>query len=347
VILSTFTLIFIGGSALSEVLTIILGRISSFFGEWLLKFVPKTAAEMIDRGLIGGLVAGITIALPYVVPFYIILALMEDTGYLPRAAFLMDNLMHKIGLHGKAFIPLILGYGCTVPACIGCRIMETQRERFIAAFVVTLVPCAARTVVILGLVGSYVGLHAALALYVFDLILILALGRLAFKVLPGEPIGLIMEMPPYKKPVMKNVLAKTWARTKDFLYIAFPIIIGGSLIITTLDVMGILGVANSLLSPVITGWLGLPAEAGIPLFFGILRKELAIILLANLMPLTALTATQMIVFSLVTMIYTPCIATIAALTRELGWRKATAITFIDIITAITLGGLANILLQLI
>lgn len=346
-ILSTFTLIFIGGSALSEVLTIILGRISSFFGEWLLKFVPKTAAEMIDRGLIGGLVAGITIALPYVVPFYIILALMEDTGYLPRAAFLMDNLMHKIGLHGKAFIPLILGYGCTVPACIGCRIMETQRERFIAAFVVTLVPCAARTVVILGLVGSYVGLHAALALYVFDLILILALGRLAFKVLPGEPIGLIMEMPPYKKPVMKNVLAKTWARTKDFLYIAFPIIIGGSLIITTLDVMGILGVANSLLSPVITGWLGLPAEAGIPLFFGILRKELAIILLANLMPLTALTATQMIVFSLVTMIYTPCIATIAALTRELGWRKATAITFIDIITAITLGGLANILLQLI
>ncbi|MEM1757682.1 MAG: nucleoside recognition domain-containing protein, partial [Candidatus Bathyarchaeia archaeon] len=131
------------------------------------------------------------------------------------------------------------------------------------------------------------------------------------------------------------------------LYIAFPIIIGGSLIITTLDVMGILGVANSLLSPVITGWLGLPAEAGIPLFFGILRKELAIILLANLMPLTTLTATQMIVFSLVTMIYTPCIATIAALTRELGWRKATAITFIDIITAITLGGLANILLQLI
>lgn len=347
VILSAFTLIFIGGSALSDVLNIILGKTSSFFGEWLLKFIPKTTAEIIERGLVGGLIAGITIALPYVVPFYIILALLEDTGYLPRAAFLMDNLMHKIGLHGKAFIPLILGYGCTVPACIGCRIMETQRERFLAAFLVTLIPCAARTVVILGLVGAYVGLHAALALYVFDLTLILALGRVAFKVLPGEPVGLIMEMPPYKKPVVKNILAKTWARTKDFLYIAFPIIIGGSLIITALDVMGVLEAANSVLAPVITGLLGLPVKAGIPLFFGILRKELAIILLANLVPLNTLTATQMIVFALVTMIYTPCIATIAALIKELGWRKSVAITFVNITIALTLGGLVNIILRTI
>ena len=139
-------------------------------------------------------------------PFYILLALLEDTGYLPRAAFLMDNLMHKIGLHGKAFIPLMLGYGCNVPACIGCRIMETERERFLAAFAVVLIPCAARTVIILGLVGRFIGLHAALALYLFDLVLIFALGRIAFKVVPGEPVGLIMEMPPYKRPSIKNIL---------------------------------------------------------------------------------------------------------------------------------------------
>ena len=112
------------------------------------------AGELIGEGLLGGLIAGIAIVLPFILPFYLILTILEDSGYLPRAAFMMDSLMHKMGIHGKAFIPFILGYGCNVPACLGCRIMETERERTIAAFVVTLVPCAAVTVVVLGLVGA-------------------------------------------------------------------------------------------------------------------------------------------------------------------------------------------------
>jgi len=334
-----FTLIFVGGSFLSEALDYAFQGLVTYIESFLLNFLPSTTVTLIGKGVLGGFVAGITIALPYIVPFYIALALLEDSGYLPRAAFLMDNLMHKIGLHGKAFIPLILGYGCSVPACIGCRIMETERERFLAAFVVTLIPCAARTVVILGLVGRFVGLHAALALYVFDLILIFILGRIAFKVLPGEPVGLIMEMPSYKKPALKNVLTKTWSRTKDFVYIAFPIIVAGSLTITVLDVTGFIGYITAGARPLISGWLGLPVETGIPLIFGILRKELALILLAGLIPLNSLTAVQMIVFALVTMIYIPCIATIAALIREFGWRKALAITLIDITVALLLGGI--------
>jgi len=334
-----FTLIFVGGSFLSEALDYAFQGLVTYIESFLLNFLPSTTVTLIGKGVLGGFVAGITIALPYIVPFYIALALLEDSGYLPRAAFLMDNLMHKIGLHGKAFIPLILGYGCSVPACIGCRIMETERERFLAAFVVTLIPCAARTVVILGLVGRFVGLHAALALYVFDLILIFILGRIAFKVLPGEPVGLIMEMPSYKKPALKNVLTKTWSRTKDFVYIAFPIIVAGSLTITVLDVTGFIGYITAGARSLISGWLGLPVETGIPLIFGILRKELALILLAGLIPLNSLTAVQMIVFALVTMIYIPCIATIAALIREFGWRKALAITLIDITVALLLGGI--------
>jgi ferrous iron transport protein B len=260
--------------------------------------------------------------------------------------------MHKIGLHGKAFIPLILGYGCSVPACIGCRIMETERERFLSAFVVVLIPCAARTVVILGLVGRFLGLHAALALYAFDLILVFILGRVAFKVLPGEPVGLIMEMPQYKKPSAKSVLVKTWSRTKDFVYIAFPIIIVGSLTIVALDILGIMNYIVGGTAPLINGWLGLPAVASIPLIFGVLRKELALILLENVllqqgMMLQDLTAVQMIVFSLVIMIYIPCLATIAACKREFGWRKALAITVIDIALAFFLGGIAYRLLSLI
>jgi ferrous iron transport protein B len=339
VVLVMFSLIFIGGSLFSGFLESLFGGITSYI-EGVLAFLPSAARSLITDGVLGGIVAGITIALPYIVPFYIILALLEDSGYLPRAAFLMDNLMHKIGLHGKAFIPLVLGYGCSVPACIGCRIMETQRERLLAAFVVTLVPCAARTVVILGLVGRFVGLHAALALYVFDLILIFILGRIAFKVLPGEPVGLIMEMPPYKRPSLKSVLTKTWSRTKDFVYIAFPIIVAGSLTITALNLTGFINYITAGAKPLISGWLGLPVEAGIPLIFGVLRKELALILLSQLIPLESLSAIQMIVFALVIMIYIPCIATIAALIREFGWRKALAITFTDITLALLLGGIA-------
>jgi ferrous iron transport protein B len=345
VVLVMFSLIFIGGSLFSGFLESLFGGITSYI-EGVLAFLPQAARSLITNGVFGGVVAGVTIALPYIVPFYIILALLEDSGYLPRAAFLMDNLMHKIGLHGKAFIPLVLGYGCSVPACIGCRIMETQRERLLVAFVVTLVPCAARTVVILGLVGRFVGLHAALALYVFDIILIFILGRIAFKVLPGEPVGLIMEIPPYKRPSLKSVLTKTWSRTKDFVYIAFPIIVAGSLTITALNLTGFINYITAGAKPLISGWLGLPVEAGIPLIFSVLRKELTLILLSQLIPLESLSAIQMIVFALVIMIYIPCIATIAALIREFGWRKALAITFTDITLALLLGGIAYRILLL-
>ena len=311
--------------------------------------LPPALVDLVSKGFLSGIAAGVTIALPYIVPFYIILSILEDTGYLPRVAFLLDNPMHKIGLHGKASICLLLGYGCNVPACIGCRIMETQRERLLGGFVTVLIPCAARTVVILGLVGRYIGIPAALGLYAFDLFLVFALGRVGFKALPGEPVGLIMEMPPYKMPSMKTVARKTWARTRDFVYIAFPLIIAGSLVLEALAVTGLLWSIADLMNPLIVGWLGLPSIAGIPILFGILRKELTLILLADLSGTLnfgqVLSPVQMIVFSLVTMIYVPCIATIAALVREFKWKKALAISIIDILLALLVGGVAFRLLS--
>jgi len=347
VLASIFALIFVGGNLISTCLDYGFSIFTTYAKNALSSFLPEIVLDLIVKGFLSGIIAGITIALPYIVPFYILLALLEDSGYLPRAAFLMDNIMHKIGLHGKAFIPLILGYGCNVSACIGCRIMETERERFLAAFVVVLIPCAARTVVILGLVGRFVGLHAALALYVFDLILIFILGRIAFKVLPGEPVGLIMEMPPYKKPSARNIVMKTWSRTRDFIYIAFPIIIVGSIMIATLEISGFISYIAKGASPFMNGWLGLPAEASIPLIFGILRKELTLILFSELIQIESLTHIQMVVFSLVVMIYIPCLATIAACKREFGWRKALAITVIDVALALFLGGIACRLLSLV
>ncbi len=306
--------------------------------------------ELIGEGVFGGLIAGIAIVLPFILPFYLILTLLEGSGYLPRAAFMTDNLMHRMGIHGKAFIPFILGYGCNVPACLGCRIMETERERTIAAFVVTLVPCAAVTVVVLGLVGAFVGVHWALALYLLNLVVIFILGRVAFKVLPGEPMGLIMEMPPYRKPHVRSVLKETWMRVKDFVYIAFPLIIIGSVVLTGLKIGGLLDPIGNTLSPVTVGWLGLPMITGVLLIFGVLRKELTLVMLAALTGTTnfatVLTPTQMIVFAIVVMYYIPCIATIAALVRELGWKKATYITVFEIAFALILGGIAFRLLVL-
>jgi len=345
---SMFLFVFSLGNFLSELLNNMLYGLRPFltalFGEGLL-------GELVWEGVVEGLIAGATIALPYVIPFYIALYMLEDSGYMSRVAFLMDNAMHKMGLHGKAFIPLMLGYGCNVPACLGCRIMETERERLIAAFVTTLIPCAARTVIILGLVGRFLGIQWALALYAFNLIIVFLMGRLAFKVLPGEPTGLIMEIPDYRLPHLKTVLKQTWFRFVEFLKIAFPLIIAATLTVKLVEEFGLLGILNSILSPVTATWLGLPKAVGISLIFGVLRKELALIMLASLLGTTdfsrVLTPVQMVVLTIVSIFYIPCVATIATLVKEFGWRKALLITVSEILFAIALGGVSLRILELV
>ncbi len=301
--------------------------------------------EILVNGVLEGLIAGISIALPYLIPFYILLAILEDSGYLARMAFLMDAVMHKIGLHGKAFIPIILAYGCNVPGCISCKILETQRARLLTSFIVTLVPCAAVTVVIMGLVATYVGLEWALFLYALNIAIILVLGRIGCKVLPGEPVGLIMEMPDYRLPMPKNILMEAWRELRSFVFMAFPIIIVSTFLIKIIEVAGWLGPISDALSPVTVGWLGLPAIVGITLIFGILRKELALIMLAALLGTgvfsEVLTPVQMITFAVVTMFYVPCAATIAALRKEHGWRVAIGISVFEVLFAIALAGIVS------
>ncbi len=294
-------------------------------------------------GVVDGVLGGVGIALPYIVPFYVVFSVLEDSGYLARIAFLMDSVMHRIGLHGKAFIPIMLGFGCNVPACLACRIMETERERLICAFVASLVPCAARSIVIMGLVAEYVGFRWALLLYVIDFILIFVLGRFAYKAVPGEPVGLIMEMPSYRLPSIPVTTKRTWFRLRAFVYEAFPIMILGNLVIVLADKVGLLAVVQDLLSPVTVLWLGLPAATGVVLIFGVLRKELTLILLASMMGTNnfalILTPAQMFVFAFVVMIYIPCIATIAVLAKEFGNRNAAIITVSEIGLAVVLGGI--------
>ena len=347
-LLLMFYSIFTFGDQTSRLLSDLLYGLEPFFTSI---FGTGIMGNLMWGGVMEGIIAGVTIVLPYIIPFYVTLFFLENSGYLSRIAFLMDNAMHKIGLHGKAFIPLMLGFGCNVPACLGCRIMETQRERLLAAFVTTLVPCAACTVIILGLVGRFLGVQWALALYLFDLVIIFALGRLAFKVVPGEPTALIMEMHDYRWPHPKTVLKQTWFRVAEFIKIAFPLIIIGSIALKLAEFSGALEKVAVVLSPVTVAWLGLPAITGITLMFGVLRKELSLAMLAALLGTTnfaqVLSPVQMVVFTLVAMLYIPCIATIAALVKDFGWKKALFISVFEIAFAIFVGGIAFRILTLL
>jgi ferrous iron transport protein B len=333
------------------------GLLSTLFSDALNFFEPVrptfsgSLAGILWNGVFGGLVAGVTLVVPYVVPFYVMLAMIEDSGILTRVAFMMDNAMHKIGLHGKALIPLILGYGCNVPAIRACRIMETKRERLLTAFAITFAPCAARTILILGLVAAFVGAGWALALYAIDVAVIFALGRIALKVVPGQSTGLIMEMHSFKTPSLSVVSRQTWARTKSLIYIVFPAYVAGSALVQVLYAVGFLKPMSDALSPLTVAWLGLPAVAGVLLILGVVRKEF--ILLASVAVFGStnlalfLTPVQLITLALIGILYVPCLSTIATLAKEFGWKTAAAISVANFATALIAGGVIYRLLSLV
>ncbi len=313
--------------------------------------VSGSILSIIWNGAFGGFVAGVTLVIPFVIPFYLLLAMIEDSGILTRVAFMMDSAMHKIGLHGKAIIPLILGYGCSVPAIHSCKIMESRRERLLAAFAITFAPCAARTIVILSLVGAFLGPLWAFSLYAVDLVIIFVLGKIAMKVVPGKSTGLIMEMHSYKIPSLSVVIKQTWARTKSIIYIVFPIYIVGSALVQVLYTLDLLAPISNAMSPLTVIWLGLPAITGILLILGIVRKEfiiLGVVAIIGSTDLTLLftTPVQLITLAMVSLLYIPCLSTIAILAKEFGWKAAITISLANIASAILIGGLTFRLLSL-
>ncbi|MGB9843754.1 MAG: ferrous iron transport protein B [Caldisericia bacterium] len=328
------------------------GYLNSFFDilkTYFLKFnINETLKKILWDGIGEGVIGGISVALPYLIPFYILLSILEDSGYLSRMAFFTDSFMHFIGLHGKAFFPLMLGFGCNVPAVLGSRILETKKQKFLTATLATLIPCSARTIVILGLVGIFLGFKYVLIIYIIDFIIIFLSGKLLSKIIPGKSYGLIMEMPPLRKPSMKIVLKQSWFRIKDFVYFAFPIIIFGSFLLQLLSLTNLLNIFVQFISPLFVNFLGLPPLTSIPLIFGILRKELTLIMLFSLFGtnsvLSFMAPKQIIIYSLITLFYFPCIATFAVLKREIGLLNAILITIFEIIFAILLGGLLNFIL---
>jgi ferrous iron transport protein B len=308
--------------------------------------LPPLAETVLVSAAVG-LQAGFGIAFPYILLFFLLLSLLEDSGYMTRAAFLADRAMHRVGMHGGAIIPMVVSFGCNVPAIMAARNLGTRRERLIAAFLITLIPCSARTVIIAGMVAAFVGIPAALSIYGMVFCIIVLTGILLSRVTPGKQVGMILEVAPLRRPRGDLVLAKSFHRLGDFLRLAIPLLVAGSVVLGVLQYYGILDAFEALLAPLFVGLLGLPSYAVTALLFGILRKEMAVGTLAVLAGTAALssvmTGLQIYIFAVMSTLFVPCISTMAVLSRENGWKAAAAVTVYTVLLGIGIGAMINLI----
>ncbi len=357
VLVGLFAGLFYVGDALSTLLT---GGWEAWVSPWIrLAMRGMLGESVVGRSLLWGVDAGVNAALavgiPYILIFYLMLSVLEDTGYLNSVAFLTDPFMHRLGLHGRAVIPLVAGAGCNVPAIMGTRVLATTRERILASTLVCLVPCSARTAVIAGAVYKYVGWEAAVGIYLIVAALGWGAGWGLNRVLPGRSTGLVMEMFPFRAPCLRTMLKSTWYRFKGFVWVAMPVVLAGSLALGIIYETGLVWAFTAPLRPIVKGWLGLPAVAGLTLIFAVLRKELALQLLITLAvahygasagDITAfMDRGQIFTYALVNTLYIPCIATIAVLGREIGWKRGLAVSGFTIVLALLAGGVARRLMD--
>jgi ferrous iron transport protein B len=304
------------------------------------QFPPDSLVATVADGLVMGLAGGVAIVLPYLLPFLIGLAVLEDTGYLPRLAYILDSLMHRVGLHGTSVLPLILGYGCSVPAIMATRILESEKDRRITAVLASFVPCSARTVVIFGLVAAFMGPFWALFIYLLNIVVIVVIGTFLARRMAGTSPGLVLEIPELSLPDPRTLAAKTWLTLKEFITIAWPLLIASSIVLGVLEWAEAADDINALLSPLTVWVLGLPAAVGMTLIFGVLRKELTLVMLVQALGTTEVDAVmssgQLMTFTLFVVFYVPCIATIAVLARQLGWRDTGLIAVFTVVVAVVI-----------
>ncbi|MDI6734615.1 MAG: ferrous iron transporter B [bacterium] len=307
--------------------------------------IGRLVDEKIDFGesfglLTTGLFVPFGAVLPYIFAFYLILSFLEDSGYLPRLAVLVDNIMHRLGLHGMAIIPMILGLGCNVPGALSARILETKRERFIAATIMAIaVPCMAQIAMVVGLMGK----HGAVGLgIVFGTLFIvwIILGVLLNKTMKGESMEIFLEIPPYRLPYLQGLVKKVWMRIIWFVKEAVPWVLAGVFIANILYTLGIVDVISKYTAPLISGLLGLPKEAVGALLLGFFRKDVAV---GMLVPLN-LTLSQLIVASVVLTMYFPCVATFATLVKELGIAAMLKSAAIMIVSTLLVGRILNLVI---
>ncbi|SES75210.1 ferrous iron transport protein B [Anaerobranca gottschalkii] len=316
--------------------------------ELILPGLIKLASKWITpQSLIGNLMLGefgfftltikylIGLLLPLVVSFFFVMSLMEDSGYLPRVAVLLDKHLSKIGLNGKGIIPIILGFGCVTMATITTRILGTQKERTIATILLAIsIPCSAQMAVILGLLSSLGGYY--ITIYILTMIFIfIIIGKLTSLLLPGKSNPLLLDLPNLRFPKMKNVFKKTYYKTLGFLQDALPLFTIGAMLIGGLNYFNILDRFQSYLSPLTVNWLKLPKETANIFIMGLIRRDFGT---AGLISLT-LTPEQTLISLVTITLFVPCIASIMVILKERGIFTGIITILLSISIAFFTGGL--------
>jgi ferrous iron transport protein B len=346
ILFSLLLAVFVIGSVMEAV---IVQTFTAFIINPFLTLAIPPLFQRLGFSVLVALEAGLGIAFPFVFTFYVGLSILEDTGYMTRAAFLADRAMHRIGLHGEALIPMVIGFGCTVPAVLSLRLLKTRREQTIAAFLITMVPCSARTVVIAGIVAAFVGIFWAFSIYLVVFVLIIITAVVLSRMTPGDQFGMIVEMSPLKMPSARFVLQKSWLRIKEFLFIAMPLLIATSIALGLFQYFGLIDAFQQAVAPITISLLGLPAYASTALLFGIFRKELAFETLAVLAGTadlgSVMTSVQLYTFALVSVLFIPCISTIAVLYRQMGAKITILASVYTVLLGMLIGVLINLLMK--
>lgn len=332
--LTFFSVIYITGSLFSGWMEPLLDR-----GQALLLPLRHVGQPLwlTADGIYQGLAGALGIVLPYFLPLILLHAVFEDSGYLSRVAFLLDGLLHRIGLHGKSVAAFILGFGCSAPALYATRILENRRDRVLSALLLPFIPCSARNAIIFALSAALAGPLWALAIYLFVLLVIGITGRLISLFLP-RPGGLIMEIPDLRTPSLRNALASSGRQLKEFAFTVVPWLLLGSAAMSWLGRLDISGTVDAILAPLIHGLLGLPAALGTTLVFGFFRKELIIVMAQQALGAASLaqlplTLGQAVVFLVFVTLYFPCFSTFVVMGREFSWRIAGAAALLSVVVA--------------
>ncbi|SMP62934.1 ferrous iron transporter B [Anoxynatronum buryatiense] len=330
-----------GGKGLRSaiLLPLVNGVIVPFFVRIVSIFVTEGVIYNVLVGEYGILVKGIewpfALIFPYVFLFYIVLSFMEDSGYLPRLGVMVDGVMRKAGIQGGNIVPMIMGYGCAIPAILGTRAATSRKERIMVATMVTLaVPCSAQTGAFIALLGDH-SVFMLIGIYLISFAAIFLTGVILDRVIPGKSDPMLLEIPNLLMPDRQTLVKKIKIRTKHFMMEAeVPMMMGVGLAALLVET-GALVHVGEVLSPLVEGWLGLPKEATLGLILGIIRRELAVLPLLEM----DLNYIQMFTGSLVALFYMPCLAVLGVLIKEFGVKIGAIIGVGTTVAALVLGGL--------
>jgi ferrous iron transport protein B len=324
----------------------------SYINPWATSLAGFIHVQFVRDLLVGrygvitmALTYAIAIILPVVITFFTLFGILEDSGYLPRLAVMLHRLFRRMGLNGKAVLPMVLGLGCDTMATLTTRILETTKERVIVTILLALaVPCSAQLGVIMAMLGRLSLASAAIWLGV-TLATIFLVGYLAAKVVRGESSDFIIEIPPMRVPRLSNIAIKVLARTEWYLKEAVPLFIVGTLLLFVLDATHMLAVIQRALAPIIVGGLGLPADAAPAFVIGFLRRDYGAAGLFSMQRAGALNANQTVVALTVISLFIPCVANLLVMIRERGMRVALAMAAFIVVYAFGTGAALNAVLR--